>query len=271
MSTRAWRLLRAGDDAPAVLCVDYSQTQARAEATFHDLATALPARYPVWGTDEGAWRDEDLPAEPVAEIAGILGFCAGASLACALADRVARRTGPPPPLVLFDPWAVTAAALLHEFGRAVEGVAAGVAPERLDAAKAEVRELLSDYADRSGPRLAPLADALADHYAALARPACAAQRVPERIVDQLCARTRGFLDYLVRSASVPLRCPAPALVVTAAGFEPPPVSGPHRVLHLDVDHPGLLAAPEATATVARVLDGDAEVGQPRSGPSEVRW
>jgi hypothetical protein len=270
MPTREWRLLRAGEGAPAVLCVDYSQTQARAEATFHDLAAALPAPYPVWGTDEGAWRDEDLPAEPVGAIAGILGFCAGASLACAMAERVARRTGTPPPVVLFDPWVVAAAALLHEFDRAIDGVAAGMASERLDTAKAAAREHLSEYADRSGPRLAPMAGALADRYAALARPVCAAQRVPERIIDQLCARTRSYLDYLVRSASVPLRCPPRTLVVTSDGFEAPPISGPHRVLRLDVDHDGLLAAAEATAALARVLSGDAEVGYRHGEPTEAR-
>jgi hypothetical protein len=131
-----WRLLRPGT-GPIVLCVDFTQARARAQAGFADLATLLPERYAVWGTEEAAWRSGWSRPEPAIEslvagrpdgaVAGVLGYCAGGALARAIARQLAHRDAARTPVVLFDPVAVTARTLLDSYDASVRSIAA-VAP-----------------------------------------------------------------------------------------------------------------------------------------------
>jgi len=257
MSLVAWRLLRGGATTDrAVLCVDFTQSRVRAQAGFADLAAVLPDRFAVWGTDEGAWHDTASTWQdpPDRAVAGVFGYCAGAALACALADRVARMTGTAPPVVLFDPAVVTAQTLLEQFDAALHGLV-GVAPEQdLAAARADAHTDAGTDADLAD--LDWLAAALTRRYGDLARPACAAQQVPEAIADQLCGRLEAYLRYLVRSAAVPLRSPGAATVVLSATFQPLPSLEQHPQVRTDATQAGLLADAAAAGAAARALTGE---------------
>ncbi|MEO3926683.1 hypothetical protein ABGB07_22860 [Micromonosporaceae bacterium B7E4] len=271
MSSEGWRLLRPGT-GPGLLAVDFTPAQARAGAGFTDLARLLPQPYPVWGTEETGWRnvtaatvepaggldvwlDRDLPVS--GGRAGILGYCAGGTLARALARRLADRYGVTPPVVLFDPAEVTAETLYDQFGTALDGLAAALPAAEVRAAREAARAEV-----RAEPDLSRLAGRLSDRYAALARPACAGQGVPPSIADQLCARIDTYLRYLLLSAAAPAVGPGPALVVLSAGHEPPPIPGADRQVRLDVPAPDLLADPRAADLAGRALVAEPLAGRP---------
>ncbi|MEQ4305628.1 hypothetical protein ABNF97_30325 [Plantactinospora sp. B6F1] len=272
MSSEGWRLLRPGA-GPGLLAVDFTPAQARTGAGFTDLARLLPEPYPVWGTEEAGWKtvaaasvdspgggldawlDRDLPAS--GGTAGILGYCAGAALACALARRLADRHGIAPPVVLFDPAEVTPETLYDQFGTALDGLAAALPAAEVRSAREAARRDVRTESD-----LSRLAARLSDRYAALARPACAGQGVPPSIADQLCARIDTYLRYLLLSAAAPAGAPGPVLVVLSAGHEPPPIPGADREVRLEVPQPGLLADVRAAELAGRAL-----VGEPLGGRS----
>jgi hypothetical protein len=256
-----WRLVRDAPGAPAVLCVDFTQARARAQAGFTDLAALLPAGAAVWGTDEPTWRADPAAPGPLADalarwlagapapaagVRAVLGFCAGASLACALARHLAHG-GTAPAVVLFDPTVATARTLHEQFDAALGGLAAGVAAAEVAAARA------GGAADRAGePDPARLAPRLAARYGELATAACAAQGVPAAIAAQLAERFATHLRYLALTATVPLQAPPGALAVLSAEHRLPPL-GPASVLRLDVAPDDLLADPRAAEAVAPAL------------------
>ncbi|MEE6260941.1 hypothetical protein [Plantactinospora sonchi] len=269
MAFDGWRALRPGD-GPVLLGVDFSTARSRTVAGFADLAALLPEPYAVWGTDESTWRDvgrspDDPPgaalsdwldrtAPTVGEPGGLLGYCAGAALAGALARRLAQGRPTAPPVVLLDPSTVTAETLYDQFNSALDGIA-GVLPEaEVRAARTAGRDDMSELLEL--PRLAAR---LSDRYAALARPACAAQGVPATIADQLCGRVDTYLRYLLLSSAAPLDVPDTALVVLSATHEPPPLPGVRQV-RLDVPRERLLAEPRVAEVTVRAL-----VGAPLAG------
>jgi hypothetical protein len=244
-----WRLLRAGAGSEAVLGVDFTQARVRAQAGFAQLAPMLPELYAVWGTTEEGWQ---LPGDPAARLSGwlaasaalparaVLGYCAGASLACALARHLAA-----PDLVLFDPSVAGPLTLYHQFDAALGSLAAVLTEAEVTAARDAARR----EADRADD-LDALAAALAGRYAALARPACASQGVPASIADQMCARLATHLGYFALSAAAELTYPADTLVVLSADHDPPLRGG--RVVRLPVGRDALLGARAAADLLAGV-------------------
>jgi hypothetical protein len=241
--------LRAGAGSEAVLGVDFTQARVRAQAGFAQLAPMLPEPYAVWGTTEEGWR---LPGDPATRLAGwlaasaalparaVLGYCAGASLACALARHLGA-----PELVLFDPSVVGPLTLYHQFDAALGSLAAVLAEAEVTAAREAARRA-ADHADD----LDALAAALAGRYAALARPACASQGVPESIADQMCARLATHLGYFALCAAAELAYPPQTLVVLSADHEPPPQGG--GVVRLAVGQNALLGDQAAADLLAGV-------------------
>jgi len=244
--------------------VDFTQARVRAQAGFADLADLLPAGPAVWGSDERAWRPDPAgrmslddsreewlagAAELVGGLGGgvraVLGFCAGAAPACALAHRLGRRDGTPPPVVLFDPTAATARTLHEQFEAALGALARGADAADVDRARDAARRDLA-----AEPDPARLADLLVGHYGALAEPACAAQGVPAAIAAQLTDRFATHLRYLALAAGTPLDPPPGAVAVLSAGHAPPPL-GATTLLRLDADATALLADPRAAAAAQR--------------------
>jgi hypothetical protein len=245
-----WRLLRAGSGPGAVLSVDFTLAKVRAQANFGDLAPALPAEYPVWATDETSWPSsaglagEQVKAwlrtgtEVAAPVSGVLGFCASASLAGALAGRLAEAGGSTPPVVLFDPVTVGAQTLLDQF----------------DAAMRRMRPSTGESAVPDPPTdLSALATLLADRYAATATEVCAGQGVPASIIDQLCRRVETNLRFLTLCATAGLGPRSADLLVLSREHEvPPPLRGV-RAVRIDATQNELLAHPDAARATADVL------------------
>jgi hypothetical protein len=263
-----WRLLRVGSGPGAVLGVDFTQAQVRAQANFGDLAPHLPDEYAVWGTDESAWPA--TAGSPRAHLAawlgrscelgtavrGVLGFCASASLACSLAGRVAETVGLAPPVVLFDPVTVGAQTLVDQFDEALSRMVTVAGEAAVHAARVH-------HSDRVGERdLAELATLLARRYAAVAGPACADQGIPATITDQLCQRVETNLRFLAMCATAGFEPPEPAVLVLSRGHGVPPALCGGREVRLDVGQNELLADPYAARVAAEVLAGDLTADRP---------
>lgn len=246
MTQAPWRQLRPGS-GPVLLGVDFSQGRTRAQAGFHDLATLLPG-YQLWGTTETAWQapgtgaDEVvaavLAARPDGPVAGLLGYCAGGALASAAAGQLAA-AGIPLPVVLLDPSVVSGQTLLDSYRAAV----------------ATITTVADEEPPPAGGDLAAMAAELSARYARLAGPACAALGVPAAIADQLCDRLRGYLEYLVLSATVRADPPGPVTVLLSTECVPARVRPDWPQVRLPVTQNRLLADPATGQLVERSLTG----------------
>ena len=191
MTLSSWRQLcdRGGD---LVLCLDF--TGGRAEAGFADLVKKAPieagffhigrisagpeAALPL-ATHVQRWAGEVRRAgRPVR---GVLGYCAGAALATAIADALVEAGASPPPVLLFDAATVTGTSLCDEFMAAVESSAAHLTTDEVDDAHRLADDLLARHRDH----LSSTAVQLVDRY--------------RELMIRLAARLRigPFLDELV--------------------------------------------------------------------------
>jgi hypothetical protein len=268
-----WRCLRDGADAGAVLCVDFTLAKVRAQANFADLAPRLPGDRAVWGSDETGWpvAAGDIrmqlerwlsDAAAIGDARAVMGFCAGASLAGALA-RAARRR---PAVVLFDPVTVGPRTMLDQYAAAASrmgGAAAVPDPAGHDPGGHDPGGLEPGGHDLGGLEPGALAAELAERYAVAARAACRAQGVPEPIAEQLCRRVAANLRFLALCATAGLS-DAPDLVVLSRVHEVPAVLRGAPQVRLDVSQQELLASPDAALAAGPVLAGahDAAAAHP---------
>jgi hypothetical protein len=256
-----------------VLTVDFTLAKVRAQASFADLAPQLPDGTTVWGTDESAWpRTAGAPAMQLAEwldepasdglVRAVLGFCASASLAGALAARLAARHGATPRLVLFDPVAVGPHTMIDQAGDSIRRLGNHV--------------VFDNGVDTDDVDLDGLATRLADRYTQAAGAVGAAQRIPPAIVDQLCQRVAANLRFLTMAAAAwSAERLTPDLVVLSRDHEAPEAiigelrrrqpahqargaaetrSG-EELVRLPVTQDVLLADAGAAAAVARLFAG----------------
>lgn len=207
------------------MAVDFTLAKVRAQANFADLAPHLPADCAVWGSDETGW-----PAAPgdarthlaewrertaaLGDVHAVLGFCAGAALAGALAGDAR--------LVLFDPVAVSSRTIAGHYAAAVRRMGAEPdAPPEADA------------------------DDLAERYAVVARKTLGEQGVPDSIATDLCGRVAANLRYLAMCRAAGLDGLRPDLVVLSRDHELPAALGGSAQVRLDVPQERLLAEPAA--------------------------
>jgi hypothetical protein len=146
-----WESVRAGGPG-ATLAVDYGL--GRREAGIPELTAQLTNGGSMLqslffpGTTEGVDPPDDVSpliedwrrdaTTDGREVRAVLGFCAGASLAAALADSFAR-AGAPVRLVLLDPQVVRPAVLLARFHEAMGSLVGVVEPELAASAEADCR------------------------------------------------------------------------------------------------------------------------------------
>lgn len=268
MTLDGWRLLRPGSGQGVVLSVDFTLARVRAQANFGDLARLLPEGPAVWGTGETCWpaasgnptdqlehwlrRSRDFGGE----VRAVLGFCAGASLARALADRLTGGGDPAPAVILLDPVAANAQTMIDQCDVAVRRIAAPPGGPSSGAVLPDPPEL-PDAVD-----LDVLATLLTERYAAVAAPICAAQGVPPAITEQLCQRVETNLRYLALCATADPPATAPALLVFSRDHVPPAGMRGGREVRLDVGQNELLADADVALAVAGALAGDLAAGRP---------
>jgi hypothetical protein len=283
-----WRLLRPGSGPGVVLSVDFTLARVRAQANFGDLARLLPEGPAVWGTGETCWptasgsptvqlehwlrRSRDFGGE----VRAVLGFCAGASLARALADRLADSGDPAPAVILLDPVAANAQTMIDQCDIAVRRIAAapGGAPSGATPSGATPPGAIPSGGAPPDPALPDppelpdavdldvLATQLTERYAAVAAPICAAQGVPPSITEQLCQRVETNLRYLALCATADPGATAAALLVLSRDHVPPPGMPGDREVRLDVGQNELLGDADVALAVAGALAGDLAFGRP---------
>jgi thioesterase domain-containing protein len=252
MDLDGWRRLRPGSTPGVLLAVDFTLAKVRAQANFDDLAHRLPAGPALWCTDGSGWpatggdpaahlrqwlnRTRDLTDRAdTGDVRGVLGFCAGATLAGALAADLADR-GQAPPLVLLDPTEPDAQTMVETCDAAVRNMSAEPGPAPPDTGDLDT-----------------LATLLTERYAAAAGPVCAAQGIPSAIAEQLRRRVETNLRYLALSATAGLGHAGAALLVLSRDHEVPARWRGARHVRLDAGQNELLAASGAARAVADAL------------------
>lgn len=254
MSVRAWRCLRGTRDGALILAVDFRA--GRSEAGFDRLAEHLdvPAALvqpPVPSVQGGA----ALAAAWLADVAGaehrvraVLGYCAGASLACALADGVVATGAPPPELVLFDPAEVSREIMAMQFAIAARSVAHSAMTPAPDEKIAELRTSIDSAESIDGNLLGQLAAAYRD----VAKEAFAALDISEFLLDEMHHRFVAYLGYLRSAHELPVRSSSCDPVVILSRDHHTAHPG-RRAYRFDTARADLLADEAVGTTVASLI------------------
>jgi hypothetical protein len=255
MELASWRQL-SGRGSCLVPCLDFPG--GRAAAGFAELAAGVaadacflhvrPAGAGPLAACAGRWAGELLATgRPVR---AVLGYCAGAALAAALADAIAA-AGPPPMVVLFDAVPADGGSLAGQFTEALEASARHLTAAELAGARDLAEQLAARYPDDL-PRLAA---ALAARYDQLIGAVAGRLSVHELFRRELTGAFTAYLDYLLLASQggFDSRATAP-LFVCSPGYEPP-VRGA-RAITLGTGHAGLLGDPEVHELVAGLLTGE---------------
>jgi len=200
-------VLHQGSSGRLVLAADYS-APGRLTATFTDLVSRLGSAHTVWETapppfgTESSMSGEDHVRrwlEDVRDAAmpvhAILGFCAGAVFAAALAERVEQWQGTRPTLVLFDPESPSRDVLHLQYHKMVNGSLASVlSPTELAEAQ---RAGWEAKAQDSG--LLEMAVALGKHFTEYGGPALERTRLEHGRSEQFLDIFSSSMCYLAAS------------------------------------------------------------------------
>lgn len=263
---RTWRDLSGGDAGSVLLAIDFDAT-GRPEARFTDLAAALGPGYPLWETVPAAvapadgegyvkrWADEIL--EIGRPVRGVLGFCAGAAFAPAVADRLATG-GERPPLLLFDPEVITPLSLYWQYAKVIEFAATSLTPAEMAEAQDAGR-----HAQQRTPDVEELGAELLRQFRTYAGNAFDRMGLSPARAEELMSTFTAFMDYLVAAAGTD---PVPAWRSATVFTSTSPTSGLNglramdpsigevagRELRFDLTH-GELLRDEAVARTVREL------------------
>lgn len=266
-----WRILAPGTGDRALLAVDFGP--GRREAGFSELVGNLAPDTVVWqpvflpqnddpvnGTDPDTcvreWLDDLRDAG--LEVSGVLGYCAGATLAVRLADLI-RETGTrEPAIVLLDPSRVDGAVIQKHFVTSAAAYADLLAPERIqsdvDAAARITGFLGTDVAEQSAASLEDAMRELQRLYDGIVESVCEALEAGAEVGTSFSQRFAAFLSYLLttgRSGVYPAKCDNVTVVVSE---DHPLPDGFGAVDHrIPVSRAALLADPSVARVVAKAV------------------
>jgi thioesterase domain-containing protein len=268
----AWRPLR---DKGAGLVVGVNFDAGHGDASLSDLAEGLGDRR-VWESvpppaagdflrdsePEHYLRPwfEEIAAQPD-EVEAVLGCCAGASLAVALATRIRRAGLGDPLLIVFDPIPVRAEVIAREFSLAVDSLAAHLDAEQLRQVRAAASA--AENTDATGLALVSTVAALETSFRSAVHAACLRLRVLDTLEQQLGDRFAAYLGYLLacsRAQAAPSASAAPGPESTAVVSEHHDAAWPGagdggRTVRFAAAAPRLLADAEVAAFVSESLEG----------------
>jgi len=265
-----WRILASGASDRALLAVDFGP--GRREAGFAELVANLAPDTVVWqpvflpqtddpvnGTDSDTcvreWLDDLRDAG--LDIRGVLGYCAGSTLAVRLAELIRESCEREPAVVLLDPSRVDGAVIQEHFVTSAAAYAEVLPPERIQAAVADAARVTStlgtDLAQRSAGSLADAMLDLQRLYDGIVRSVCEAIDAGDEVGTSFSQRFAAFLSYLVtagRAGAYPAKCDTTVVVSENHrlhdGFG---VAG-HRI---PVSRAALLADPSVARIVAQAV------------------
>lgn len=203
MKPSYWRIAHGGSGD---LVVGISFDTGRGESLLTDLAKgigdlrfleALPPSPASVNLAKGLdgylapWM-EDLPHHGD-RISGIIGHCAGASLAAALAVRLREVGGGESALILLDPAEVDARSIVSEYHLALRTLAAHLSADELLRAQSAAGSV-AENAD-----LLPMSQRMASAYRVAMATVCGRLPISAEHQDQLCTRLSSYLTYLTAS------------------------------------------------------------------------
>jgi hypothetical protein len=249
-----WRSLHSGDERRCLLVFDFGP--GRPGAGFDDLVPLL-GRWPAMESVPPAtlagvstWADGRARlramlrevVESGADVAAVLGYCAGSAPATSAAMVLGETTGTVPRVILFDPEHVEPATLHAAHAAALSALRLGAADQPPNGASETLAGLaaglLSDYERTAGAALQRL-------------------RLPPKYATQLVDRFRSYLAYLLFCAACEQeRSDVPADVLYSASPVPRP-GGTHT---FDVSREELLAHPDVVRVVSTLLAHDGRPG-----------
>lgn len=284
----AWRTLHEGSGDAVILAVDFDTT-GRTQAGFPELAavwrpeaTVLAALPPAGDVAPDAYVDHWLttlptpsapstrstvPGTPAASGSGgvpapsarpdeetrviaVLGYCAGAVFAAALADRLAERRQDAPVLVLLDPELPDAEGLYEDYEASGRSLVTLLEPAEAEEFAAAARQTRSAHPGGDPALVGP---ELAAAYARAVDAAAERLDLDDDIRDELAGSFTAYVRYLAAASTLdPL--PTWAARATALTSTPPE----HAVAHeerIDTSRGDLLRDSRTAEALNGVLNG----------------
>ncbi|MFL6141273.1 MAG: hypothetical protein ACJ72N_05275 [Labedaea sp.] len=242
-----------------VLCLDFPG--GRAAAGFAELAAGVPidacflhigqtgsGRVEPLGVHAGRWVAQALATgRPVR---AVFGYCAGTTLATAVADAVAA-AGPAPVVVLFDAVTTTAGSLGAQFTTALESSAEHLTADELDGA----RRLAENLAEAHPDDLPRIAAELTERYDRLMVAVAERLSLNEFFRKELTRGFTGYLDYLLLASQGGFDTSAATPVFLSSQDHELPVDGVRNISR-EVGHADLLRDAQVHKIVADLLRGE---------------
>jgi hypothetical protein len=255
-----WERLSNGSGKGIVLALDF-EAVGRPEACFSDIATILDPPREIWaaaqppgGLDAPFTADAYLEywsdglRESGREVRAVLGFCAGAVFAAALAERIAQWQATTPVPLLLDPELPTRTTLLKQFDNAMRGLAAVAAESELSGMKEALGRL--DGAED----LSYLAAELSSLYQQASGPVFSRIGLNSELQADMAASFRSLMSYLVAASDVRAGegwASGTAIVSAVPIWEP---TGVARQIRTHVDHADLLRSPFVATLISELLE-----------------
>jgi hypothetical protein len=259
-----------------LLVVDFGP--GRREASFTDLVANLAPGPVVWepvfapqtadpvtGTDPhrclSRWLDDVTNAG--LEICGVLGYCAGATLALLASGLLRARGLPDPPVVLLDPFHVDGAVIHELFAASAKGYAGLLSEDQirtaLAAADGFTGALGPDFGALPPAALAEAVRGLQGVYDGLVRTVCEVLHADEAVGRDFSELFAAYLSYLVTAGRARAAQGGTATVIVSEHHHLPEGFGveDHR---LPVSGAALLADPAAARIVAEALHSGTPLG-----------
>jgi hypothetical protein len=268
-----WKAVGYGRGKGIVLMLDF-EAVGRREACFADLVPMLDPAPETWTAAQPSHGSLDKTAcaylgywsgglrESGREVHAVLGFCAGAVFAAALAEQIAGWQARVPEVVLLDPEPPTTSTLLGQFENVIQalaGLASAAAEgpgrsdtEGLDRARAAAARL-RDVAD-----LPALGDELSSLYREVTEPAFARIGLSPVYQADLVMSFGSLMSYLAAAGDLrPGPGWASATAVVSAAHRGQPAGrqpiGVARQVSVDTDHADLLRSPAVAKLVSELL------------------
>jgi hypothetical protein len=276
-----WRVLRDGTPETAI-AFDYDN--GRKQAGFADLAELLPGDHTLleleFGEADGAG---DRPLDPEVlcrnvladlrahgrSLGAALGYCAGAGLACLLA-QMAAESGSGCRVVLLDPLLLDSSALARAYASSVEAIRTSLDDSDYRAALDGGERVLpgGSLTAEQWHRMPAIIDALSANYAWAVRRSGAMSGVPAELREQMaeveaelvsCFTT--YAAYLATTMAVDLGASwsadrrRPPVVLASQAHEIPGVFAPFLRRRFDIPQSTLLRDHRVAAVVGELLSG----------------
>jgi hypothetical protein len=253
---QVWKPLSRGHGKDLALTIDF-EAVGRPEASFTDLMPMLSTELETWTAtqppEKSATSRDYLHywsaglRETGREIRAVLGYCAGAVYAAALASEIASWQPRLPAVVLLDPDLPTAATLVTQFENTITALTAVAPGPALDQAREAAAAL------RDEPDLAALGGKLTELYRDVSEPAFARLGLKPGYREDVVTTFAELMSYLAAAAAIAPGAGWAAATAVISATHPYQPAGVARQVRVQADHAGLLHSAETAQLVSELL------------------